>query len=108
MWSFHGHPDVLGLDGDAPLPLDVHRVEVLLAHQPGVDRPGQLQDAVGQGRLAVVDVADDGEVADAVDGKHGEASVPKPARRPSPATAVPSGYGATGPDGPGGDCRPGC
>ena len=60
-------PDVLGLDGDAPLPLDVHGVEVLLPHQAGIDGPGDLEDAVGQGRLAVVDVADDGEVADALD-----------------------------------------
>ena len=67
------HPDVLGLDGDAPLPLDVHRVEVLLAHEPGVDGPGQLQDAVRQGRLAVVDVADDREVPDALGGDRGRA-----------------------------------
>ena len=81
------HPDVLGLDGDAPLPLDVHRVEVLLPHLAGVDRPGQLQDAVGQRRLAVVDVADDGEVADTVDGEHGAPSVPK-AGRPPPVAVV--------------------
>ena len=67
MWPPCIDPDVLGLDGDAPLALDVHRVEVLLAHVPGVDGAGQLEDAVRQGRLAVVDVADDGEVADAVD-----------------------------------------
>jgi hypothetical protein len=30
-------------------------------------RVGQLQDAVGKRRLAVVDVGDDGEVADAVE-----------------------------------------
>ncbi len=35
---------------------------------PGVDRTGELEDAVRQRRLAVVDVADDGEVADALDG----------------------------------------
>ena len=50
-------PHVLGLDGDAPLPLDVHRVEVLLAHVAGVDRPGQFQDPIRQRRLAVVDVS---------------------------------------------------
>ena len=65
MWPLCSDPDVLGLDGDAPLPLDVHGVEVLLAHEPGVDRAGDLEDAVRQRRLAVVDVADDGEVADA-------------------------------------------
>ena len=63
--------DVLGLDGDAPLALDVHRVEVLGAHVAGLDGAGQLEDAVGQRRLAVVDVRDDREVADAVDGGHG-------------------------------------
>jgi hypothetical protein len=57
------HPDVLGLDGDAPLALDVHRVEVLLAHVAGVDRAGQLEDAVRQRRLAVVDVGHDAEVS---------------------------------------------
>ena len=57
-------PDVLGLDGDAPFPLDVHGVEVLLAHLPGIDRSGDLEDAIRQGRLAMVDVADDGEIAD--------------------------------------------
>src|SRR6202034_4465510 len=67
------HPHVLGLDGDAPLPLDVHRVEVLLPHHAGVDGPGQLEDPVGQGGLTVVDVADDGEVTDTLDGEHGEA-----------------------------------
>ena len=32
-------PHVLGLDGDAPLALDVHRVEVLLAHWRGSTAP---------------------------------------------------------------------
>ena len=79
--------DVLRLDGDAPLPLDVHRVEVLLAHEAGVDGTGDLEDAVRQRRLAVVDVADDGEVADALDRngstgccgrRHGLSIVPAP------------------------------
>ena len=78
-------PHVLGLDGDAALPLDVHGVEVLLPHEPGVDGSGDLEDAVRQGRLAVVDVADDGEVADALDrdgsggdcgGRHSQSIVP--------------------------------
>ena len=73
---------VLGLDGDAPLPLEVHRVEVLLAHVAGVDRPRQLEDAVGQGGLAVVDVADDRQVADGVAGDHGVTSIVLQARPP--------------------------
>ena len=51
--------DVLGLDRDAALTLDVHRVEVLRAHQARVDRAGDLEDAVRQRRLAVVDVRND-------------------------------------------------
>ena len=54
-------PHVLGLDRDAPLALEVHRVEVLGAHVAGVDGAGQLEDAVGERRLAVVDVGDDAE-----------------------------------------------
>ena len=56
-------PHRLELDGDAPLPLQVHRVEVLRAHVPGIDRPADLEDPVGQRGLAVVDVGDDRDVA---------------------------------------------
>ena len=56
---------VLRLDRDAPLALEVHRVEVLLAHVTGIDGAGDLEDAVGERRLAVIDVGDDREVADA-------------------------------------------
>ena len=59
-----GHPHGLGLDGDAALALDLHPVQVLGAHLPRVDHLGQLQHAVGKGRLAMIDVGDDAEVAD--------------------------------------------
>ena len=59
--------DVLRLDRDAPFPLDVHRVEVLGPHVPGVHGARQLQQAIGERRLAVVDVGDDRKVADAVE-----------------------------------------
>ncbi len=55
--------DVLRLDRDPPLAFEVHRVEVLLAHVAGLDRSGQLEDAIRERRLAVVDVGDDREVA---------------------------------------------
>ena len=58
------HAHGLGLDRDAPLALEVHRVEQLRAHLARGDRVGQLEDAVGERRLAVVDVGDDREVAD--------------------------------------------
>ena len=63
-------PHRLELDGDAPLPLQLHGVEELLAHLAGLDRAGELQHPVGQGGLAVVDVSNDRRVADAV-GIHG-------------------------------------
>ena len=56
--------NALELDGDAPLPLQVHGVQILGAHLPGVDRPANLQHAVGQRGLAVVDVGDDRGIAD--------------------------------------------
>ncbi len=58
------HPHRLRLDRDPALALELHRVEHLGAHRTGVDRVGELEDAVGQRRLAVVDVRDDREVAD--------------------------------------------
>ena len=58
------HPHRLGLDRDAPLALEIHRVEELVAHLALGDRLGHLEDAIGQRRLAVVDVGDDREVAD--------------------------------------------
>jgi hypothetical protein len=64
------HPDVLGLDRDAPLALDVHRVEVLRLHVPHLHGAGDLEDAVGQRRLAVVDVGDDRQAAAGGDVEH--------------------------------------
>src|ERR1700676_3268780 len=100
-------PDVLRLDRDPPLTLEIHGVEVLLAHEARVHGVGQLEEAVRQGRLPVVDMADDGEIADPVGAEHNTRSVPAPAsipgllerRRYRPATIDPlvvSG-GATGP-----------
>ena len=55
----------LRLDRDPALALEVHGVEQLGPHVAPLDRVRHLQDAVGQRRLPVVDVGDDGEVADA-------------------------------------------
>ena len=53
------------LDGDAALALEIHRVEDLRFHLARLQRAGHLEEAVGQRRLAVIDVRDDREVADA-------------------------------------------
>ncbi len=62
-------PDCLRLDGDPALTLDVHPVEVLRTHVAALDDTGDLQHAVGQCRLAVVDVRDDAEVAQQMRGR---------------------------------------
>ena len=59
-----GHAHGLALDRDAALALDVHAVEVLRAHVAVADDARDAEHAVGEGRLAVVDVRDDAEVAD--------------------------------------------
>src|SRR5690606_22736774 len=55
--------DRLRLDGNAALALDRIVVEHLGFHLARGQAAAELDDAVGQGRLAVVDVGDDGEVA---------------------------------------------
>src|ERR671921_1051086 len=56
--------DGLGLDRDAALALEVHGVEQLRAVVARVYGAGDLEDAIGQGRLPMVDVGDDREVPD--------------------------------------------
>ena len=56
--------DRVRLDRDATLALQVHAVEHLGFHLASLQRTGDLEEAVSQGRLAVVDVGDDREVAD--------------------------------------------
>src|SRR5207245_6912403 len=60
---------------DPALTLELHRVEHLLSHLTPAYGLGQLEDAVRQRRLAVVDVRDDREVADAVLGHAGLATI---------------------------------
>ena len=61
------YPRVLGQDGDAALALEVVRVQHALGHfLVGPEHVGLAQHAVDQGGLAVVDVGDDGHVADGV------------------------------------------
>jgi hypothetical protein len=79
------HPHRLGLDRDPALALEVHRVEHLWTVVPRVHRAGDLEDAVGQRRLPMVDVGDDREVANAVL-SHGQA----PLRRLRNASNAPS------------------
>ncbi len=61
-----GH--ALRLDRDAPLALERHRVEHLRLHLARLEPAAELDEAVGERGLAVIDVRDDGEVADQVHG----------------------------------------
>jgi hypothetical protein len=55
--------DAFGLDGNAALALEIHRIQKLLVHFALGERAGHFQQAVGQRGLAVVNVRDDAEVA---------------------------------------------
>ena len=86
------HGDGAGLDGDPALALKVHRVEHLRAGLALAHGLGGLHEAVGERALAVIDVGDDGEVADL----HGVVRrVPKSTRpgriRDTPSRAGPRG-----------------
>ena len=51
-------------DGDTALPLEVHGIQHLGLHLARGQRPGQLQQAVGQRGFPVVNVRDDREITD--------------------------------------------
>ena len=57
-------PDGLRLDGNAALALDIHRVEDLFLHLAQVESARKLDQAIGERGLAMVDVSDDGKIAD--------------------------------------------
>ena len=66
-----GQADCLSLDRDPPLALQVHPVQVLLAHLPVRHGVREVQDPVGQRGLPVVDVRHDAEVPDEFGVRHG-------------------------------------
>jgi hypothetical protein len=52
------------LDRDAALALEIHRVEHLRFHLTGLKGPGELEEPIGEGRLSVIDMRDNGEIPD--------------------------------------------
>jgi len=52
------------LDRDAPLALEIHRVEHLGFHFAGLQGPGELEEPIGERRFPVIDVRDDGKIPD--------------------------------------------
>ena len=57
-------PDGLRLDGDAALPLKIHAVKHLRLHLALAERARVLDETVGDGRFAVINMGDDGKIAD--------------------------------------------
>ena len=58
------HAHGLALDRNATLALNVHAIEVLVAHLAGLNDAGQLEHAVRERRLPMIDMGDDAEVTD--------------------------------------------
>ena len=58
------HSYGVGFDGDASFALQVHIIQHLRLHLARGERAGQLQQAIGKRGFAVVNMGNDGEVAD--------------------------------------------
>ena len=56
----------LRLDGDPALAFNIHIVEDLVGHLAFAQPPAHLDQAVGDGRLAMVDMRDNGKIPDVV------------------------------------------
>ena len=59
----HAHRNGAGLDRDATLAFEIHVVQNLILHLALGDRPGMLQQSIGERAFAVVDVRNDAKVA---------------------------------------------
>ena len=109
-----GEAHGLRLDGDAALALELHGVEHLAGHLALLQAAAALDQAVGERRLAVIDVGDDRDVADVCEIGHGRDPTPPSAgarisraarrrsssprwRRPSPPPRRFPGRSACGP-----------
>ena len=58
------HAHRMGLDGDAAFALQVHRIQHLGLHLARRQRAGELQQTVGKRAFPMVNMGDDGEIAD--------------------------------------------
>lgn len=56
----------LRLDRDTAFAFDIHRIEHLGFHFAIGQTAAKVDDAIGQGRFAVVDVRDDGEISNVI------------------------------------------
>jgi hypothetical protein len=56
----------VALDGDTAFALDVHRVENLVTEITLLDRTAVLDQSIGKGRLAVIDVSNDAKTPNVI------------------------------------------
>ena len=56
--------DTLCLDGDTAFALEIHRVEYLRFHLARSQSPTELNKAIRESRLSMIDMGDDGKIAD--------------------------------------------
>ncbi len=56
-----------GLDGNAALPFKFHAIENLIGSFARADRAGELQQPVGQSRLTMVDMGDNGKISNMIE-----------------------------------------
>src|SRR5574340_223025 len=75
-----GQGNGLTLDRDAAFALDVHIVEDLVLEGPFVGYAGKLDETVGECGLALIDMGDDAEIANAVHDGYGYPSTKKALR----------------------------
>ena len=59
-------PHGLGFDGDSPLAFNIHGIENLLLHFAALQSAAVFNHAVSQGRFSVVNMGNDGKVADQI------------------------------------------
>src|SRR5215471_14692147 len=71
----------LCLDRDPALALELHIVEHLLAHLARVEPAASLDQPISEGRLAVVDMRDDREIADQAKRGHASTTLGRARRR---------------------------
>ena len=85
------HAHGVELDRNASLTLEVERVEDLFLHLALLHRARGFDQAVGERRLAMIDVRDDAEVADMIELQAGSGLVACTKRRPREARGSESG-----------------
>jgi hypothetical protein len=65
VWEQHG----LAFDGNASLPFNIHVIKDLVAKLPVINQAGVLNQTVGQGGFAMIDVGNNAEISNLLHGQ---------------------------------------